>query len=228
MCDLGEGRDADGLVRLADQALYSAKDHGRDLACQYSPQIASALGDEARAERLARGHAQAALAQSHAPPTPAAARPGTRSAWPTWRGGSRSTSAGPPNGPPASGRPPCCTISGRWGCRRSRRTPTTDGTPRWGAIAAAALSAEQCEWIRHQHERWDGGGVPDGLLGESIPEGARILAVADAWESAGSGAAHAGADGRHWPAAVRALARTVIPRGGESNGSPSRAPRPAA
>lgn len=36
--------------------------------------------------------------------------------------------------------------------------------------------------IRHHHERWDGGGFPDGLEGEDIPLPARILAVADAWD----------------------------------------------
>ena len=36
--------------------------------------------------------------------------------------------------------------------------------------------------VRHHHERWDGQGYPDGLAGEAIPEGARILAVADAFD----------------------------------------------
>ena len=35
--------------------------------------------------------------------------------------------------------------------------------------------------VRHHHERYDGTGYPDGLSGEDIPEGARILAVADAY-----------------------------------------------
>jgi HD-GYP domain-containing protein (c-di-GMP phosphodiesterase class II) len=38
-------------------------------------------------------------------------------------------------------------------------------------------------WIRHSHERIDGGGYPDGLKGEAIPLGARILHVADAYDS---------------------------------------------
>lgn len=33
------------------------------------------------------------------------------------------------------------------------------------------------EWILHHHERWDGKGFPDGLQGEEIPLGARILAI---------------------------------------------------
>jgi HD-GYP domain-containing protein (c-di-GMP phosphodiesterase class II) len=37
--------------------------------------------------------------------------------------------------------------------------------------------------IRHHHERWDGSGYPDGLKGESIPLGARIIAVADAFDA---------------------------------------------
>jgi diguanylate cyclase (GGDEF)-like protein len=38
-------------------------------------------------------------------------------------------------------------------------------------------------WIRHSHERIDGKGYPDGLAGEAIPLGARILHVADAYDS---------------------------------------------
>jgi len=37
--------------------------------------------------------------------------------------------------------------------------------------------------IRHHHERWDGAGYPDRLAGDSIPVGARIVAVADAWDA---------------------------------------------
>ncbi len=37
--------------------------------------------------------------------------------------------------------------------------------------------------IRNHHERWDGGGYPDGLKGEAIPFGARIVAVADSYDA---------------------------------------------
>jgi len=37
--------------------------------------------------------------------------------------------------------------------------------------------------VRHHQERWDGTGYPDGLQGEEIPAGARILAVVDAYSA---------------------------------------------
>jgi HD-GYP domain-containing protein (c-di-GMP phosphodiesterase class II) len=37
--------------------------------------------------------------------------------------------------------------------------------------------------VRHHHERWDGRGYPDGLAGEEIPLGARIIGVADAFDA---------------------------------------------
>ncbi len=37
--------------------------------------------------------------------------------------------------------------------------------------------------VRWHHERWDGRGYPDGLAGDEIPLGARIVAVADAYQA---------------------------------------------
>jgi putative nucleotidyltransferase with HDIG domain len=37
--------------------------------------------------------------------------------------------------------------------------------------------------VRHHHERYDGKGYPDGLKGEAIPMGARIISVGDAYQA---------------------------------------------
>lgn len=53
-----------------------------------------------------------------------------------------------------------------------------------------ATVVEQIEFLKsitpiilHHHEHWDGSGYPEGLVGEKIPLGARILAVADAYDA---------------------------------------------
>ncbi|MBA2349695.1 MAG: HD domain-containing protein [Solirubrobacterales bacterium] len=75
--------------------------------------------------------------------------------------------------------------------------------------------------VRHHHERLDGAGYPDGLGGEGIPLGARILAVADTFDAITSTRsyrrAHShdealrilarGAGTQHDPEAVRAFER---------------------
>ncbi len=39
------------------------------------------------------------------------------------------------------------------------------------------------EIVRWHHERWDGGGYPDGLAGEAIPLSARLMALADVFDA---------------------------------------------
>jgi diguanylate cyclase (GGDEF)-like protein len=38
-------------------------------------------------------------------------------------------------------------------------------------------------WVLHHHEHWDGSGYPDGLAGEAIPFGSRVILVADAYDA---------------------------------------------
>jgi diguanylate cyclase (GGDEF)-like protein len=50
-------------------------------------------------------------------------------------------------------------------------------------LSAAPALAPVATLVRASHERWDGGGYPDGLAGEEIPIGARIVAGCDAYEA---------------------------------------------
>src|SRR2546426_7904513 len=50
-------------------------------------------------------------------------------------------------------------------------------------IAQHSALAEVAPLVRHHHERWDGTGYPAGLTGDLIPFGARILAVADSFDT---------------------------------------------
>jgi len=50
-------------------------------------------------------------------------------------------------------------------------------------VLAAPALANTAEIIRSTHERIDGHGYPDGLTGDSIPVGSRIIAVCDAFDA---------------------------------------------
>lgn len=50
-------------------------------------------------------------------------------------------------------------------------------------LTAAGLRGKVIEFVRSSHERIDGSGYPDGLVGEQIPLGARVIAVCDAYDA---------------------------------------------
>jgi HD-GYP domain-containing protein (c-di-GMP phosphodiesterase class II) len=50
-------------------------------------------------------------------------------------------------------------------------------------VAPLEFFADGAVIVRHHHERHDGSGYPDGLRGELIPLGARIVAVADVYDA---------------------------------------------
>jgi putative nucleotidyltransferase with HDIG domain len=57
--------------------------------------------------------------------------------------------------------------------------------PSYGAriIAGIPFLDSVAEIIKHHHERWDGTGYPDGLIGDEIPLGARMFSVADSFDA---------------------------------------------
>jgi HD-GYP domain-containing protein (c-di-GMP phosphodiesterase class II) len=100
-----------------------------------------------------------------------------------------------------------------------------DRHPVIGAELIEPLSMYQAALpvVRHHHERWDGAGYPDGLAGEHIPFGARVLAVADTFDAMTSdrpyrrGTSHeralaeieAGSGAQFDPAVVEAFVRAM-------------------
>lgn len=74
------------------------------------------------------------------------------------------------------------------GALKNRHTLTTAQIeamkkhPEFGArlLSTVPFLREGLDPVLHHHERWDGKGYPEGLAGEDVPLGARIIAVADA------------------------------------------------
>ncbi len=65
--------------------------------------------------------------------------------------------------------------------RRKMETHTVLGEAMLSGVVF--LKGEGLKIVRSHHERWDGRGYPDGLVGEEIPLSARIFAVADALDA---------------------------------------------
>lgn len=66
-----------------------------------------------------------------------------------------------------------------WAIMRAHAAKGADILAAGGSLALAAI----VPMVRAHHERWDGGGYPDGLVGRAIPPGAAVIAVADAFDT---------------------------------------------
>jgi HD-GYP domain-containing protein (c-di-GMP phosphodiesterase class II) len=74
-------------------------------------------------------------------------------------------------------------------------------------IVQAADMPIEALWVLHHHERIDGRGYPDGLVGQDIPLQSRIIHVADAFEAMTSDRPYRAAPGQRF--AVEELRRNV-------------------
>src|SRR5690606_9908918 len=81
--------------------------------------------------------------------------------------------------------------------------------PALGAEIRRAAGEEVVSAVRHHHERWDGTGFPDGLAGEDIPLGARLIAVADAIDRSSLAEVEAQAGSAFDPEIARLAAQVV-------------------
>jgi diguanylate cyclase (GGDEF)-like protein/PAS domain S-box-containing protein len=194
VCDLTQSGSAGELLRLAEGALYWAKQHGRDVAFLYSPEVVEELSAEERAERLQRLQALQSIrvlaravdakdtsTREHSERVAdLAVAIGTALGWDSERL-VRLREAGLVHDVGKIGVPDRILF------KPGRLTPPEyEEIMRHAEIGAEmvadVLTAEQVAWVRGHHERWDGRGYPDGLSGDRIPDGARILALADAWD----------------------------------------------
>lgn len=99
-------------------------------------------------------------------------------------------------------------------------------------VSAVPDLKETLDCVRSHHERWDGGGYPDGLRGDQIPRLARLMAVADAYSALISDRPYrkgktpaqaqaileAGASSQWDPACVAAFLRALHTRGHHAGG----------
>ncbi len=231
VCDLEQAGSGDHLLRQADTALYWAKAHGRDVTFRYAGEVLERLpideqarrDEQAQALSSVRALAQAvdardASTQRHSERVAALASAiAAALGWPAERS-VQIYEAGLVHDVGKIGVPDAVLLKS--GALTSEEFEQMKFHAPLGAqIVAGVLTEEQTAWVRHHHERSDGAGYPDGLVGEDIPEGARILALADAWDAMISprryGAsrrreealaecrAHAGS--QFWPAAVAVL-----------------------
>jgi len=193
LCTLGGRADDDGaLFRLADMALYWAKEAGRDTVRRYSPRAGEALGAGRRARERERAQALRALVEEAEAREPArrgharrvgriAERLARAAGWPE----DQATLLGEAGlvhdvGMIAVGE----KVLRKRGPLRPAEREQVEAHPALGAqILGGMVTQEQAAWVRHHHERADGAGYPDGLCGAAIPDGARLLALAEAWDA---------------------------------------------
>ncbi len=194
ICDSTFADTPEGILELADDALYWSKLHGRDMAITYSPDVVRQMTEDERMHRLTRTRALVglkALARVVDGRVPELAEHSERVAT---LAGKLAAAAGWQAELAEKLREAASVhdigkltlsadlIEGD----SSLRDPEAEiwrRHPELGALMTAdVLDHDQTGWIRWHHERADGGGYPDQLDAETLPEGAALIALADAWD----------------------------------------------
>jgi diguanylate cyclase (GGDEF)-like protein/putative nucleotidyltransferase with HDIG domain len=187
--------ERDELIRLADSALYWAKEYGKNQARAYRPDVIELAELKRLAsgpDRAARFRAAASLARavdarnaytgSHSQRvSELAARTARRLGLPEdqvelTRLAASLHDLGKLAIPEELLRKP--------GPLTEPERMILERHPQIGFRMLESLGVETvADWVLHHHERWDGSGYPDGLPGDQIPLGARIIFVADAYDA---------------------------------------------
>ncbi len=178
------------LVAAADQALYLAKRAGKDRACTFGELVADLQADSDHlVTTLTQAGPQVVVAVAHA----------VDDRTPITRGHSSRVAAiveavAKRSGFPLGKLEDLRTAAflhdvGHIRLVGDGQSFELPGHPEVGEhiIAQGPFGPEIASMVRHHHERWDGTGQPDGLAGELIPTGARILAIAEVYEATTAG-----------------------------------------
>jgi len=195
VCELAPGRTSRELYDLADGALYWAKAHGRNITFQYSPDVVEELNAEERAARLERlsavntvralakaVDAKDAFTQRHSERVGRLAQEIARELGWTESAAAELFEASLMHDVGKIGIPDAI-LSKRGRLTDDEMSQMRTHSALGAQIVTGVLTDSQVGWIRGHHEAMDGTGYPDGLAGDDIPEGARILALADAWDA---------------------------------------------
>ena len=195
VCGLRHAASADELYRFADGALYWAKVNGRDVTFRYSPEVVQALSAEQRAQHLERAQAlqgvrllaqavdaKDSITQRHSERVAdLAERIARELGWSSERA-ALLRQAALVHDVGKIGVPDRVLLKpGR--LSEGEHELVKDHVALSARLVADILTPEQVAWVRSHHERWDGRGYPDGLAGGEIPQGAQIIALADAWDA---------------------------------------------
>jgi two-component system cell cycle response regulator len=171
-----ESADAADALRLADQRMYAQKHAGRRSASRQSADVLLRALSERSPELGGSVNVVATLAEA------TARRLGlTRPELETVRHAAELHDIGKVAIPDDILRKPGRLSDEEW--TFIRRHPVAGER----IIAAAPALRAVAKLVRASHERWDGRGYPDALGGDDIPLGARIIAVADAFDAMTAG-----------------------------------------
>ncbi|MEN3279706.1 MAG: hypothetical protein V7607_846 [Solirubrobacteraceae bacterium] len=194
LCDLEAASSEDELLRRADAALYWAKEHGRDLCWLYDPGVVRELDERQRTRELDRSHALIGLralaraidakdpdTQEHSERVAVlAARLAAARGWPPERV-ARLRDAALLHDVGKIGIPDAILLKAD-SLDQAELSIVREHPVLGARIVGDVLDEEQVAWIARHHERPDGRGYPAALDGDAVPEGASLLALADAWD----------------------------------------------